>query len=217
MSNVDKNLGNQYPMTSVEEVSNTKDRILLEAIVMFAQKGYSAVSIRDIAARVNIKSSSIYNHFSSKEALWDAILDHMKNLYLMYFERLEKSISLATNFEQTLDYMFVELKDIVNIFTYYGFTLVQVEQYRDTKAYEIYSDIFLKYSINYIKTKFDACIEKEWVKEFDTKTVSTFFMHSVLTGIMLRTHEDLNHTLPYDVDEMYTTLQAFILKAAKGE
>jgi AcrR family transcriptional regulator len=51
-------------------VSN-KDRIFRAALRLFAEKGYEGVSMRDIAAEVGIKASSIYNHFPGKAAILD--------------------------------------------------------------------------------------------------------------------------------------------------
>ena len=53
---------------------STKDIILDVAIELFAEKGYSRVSIREIAKAVGIKGSSIYNHFRSKEDIMDTML-----------------------------------------------------------------------------------------------------------------------------------------------
>lgn len=202
-------------MTSPEDTHTTRDRILLEATTIFAQKGYAAVSMRDIARRVDIKAASIYNHFESKEALWDAILEHIESMYLLYFERLEEAIGCASSFEQVLESMFVELRTIVNIFTYRGFSLVQIEQFRDERAYEIYSRSMLHFSIEFIRKHFDRCVEKGWVEAFDTHTTATFFMHSVLTGIMLRAHEALGQDTPYSVTKMFLDLQGYILRSVK--
>ncbi len=51
----------------------TKEQILDAAIDLFSQKGYDAVSIRDIARAVGIRESSIYNHYKGKEAIMDSI------------------------------------------------------------------------------------------------------------------------------------------------
>ena len=53
----------------------TKNRILEEAIELFAKKGYKGVSIRELARSVGIKESSIYNHYGSKDEILTAILD----------------------------------------------------------------------------------------------------------------------------------------------
>ncbi len=52
----------------------TKERIFEVALDLFAQKGFDAVSMREIAEAVGIKKASLYSHFSSKDALLDQIL-----------------------------------------------------------------------------------------------------------------------------------------------
>ena len=39
---------------------NTKETILFESLKLFADKGYDGVTVRDIAAEVGIKQSSLY-------------------------------------------------------------------------------------------------------------------------------------------------------------
>lgn len=57
------------------EVMNTKERIAREALQLFSAKGYAATSVRDIAAAVGIKDSSLYNHFKSKQEIFDHVVE----------------------------------------------------------------------------------------------------------------------------------------------
>ena len=41
---------------------NTKERILLEALKLFSNEGYEAVSVEQIAVAVGIKAPSLYKH-----------------------------------------------------------------------------------------------------------------------------------------------------------
>lgn len=52
----------------------TRERIVEEAFSLFAERGFHAVSVRDIAAAVGIKDASLYNHFPTKQAIFDAIV-----------------------------------------------------------------------------------------------------------------------------------------------
>jgi AcrR family transcriptional regulator len=52
----------------------TTDKILDAAIDLFSQRGYNDVSIRDIAAAVGIKESSIYKHYSGKEEILQKVV-----------------------------------------------------------------------------------------------------------------------------------------------
>jgi TetR/AcrR family transcriptional regulator len=58
-------------------VPSTAERILDAAEDLFAQKGYSATSLGDVADRVGIRSPSLYNHFRNKEALYEAVLERL--------------------------------------------------------------------------------------------------------------------------------------------
>ena len=54
----------------------TKSKILEVSIDLFSQYGYDGVSIRQIAGKVGIRESSIYNHYPNKQAILNAILDY---------------------------------------------------------------------------------------------------------------------------------------------
>ncbi|MDG1945608.1 MAG: TetR/AcrR family transcriptional regulator [Halioglobus sp.] len=62
---------------STPPVPSTSDRILDAAEDIFAEKGYSATSLGDVADRVGIRSPSLYNHFKNKEALYEAVLERL--------------------------------------------------------------------------------------------------------------------------------------------
>ncbi|MDG2303126.1 MAG: helix-turn-helix domain containing protein [Candidatus Binatia bacterium] len=64
------------PITgSADTESSTATRILDVAEQLFAERGFAAVSVREIAGRVSLNQASIYNHFSSKQALYEAVLE----------------------------------------------------------------------------------------------------------------------------------------------
>ena len=49
---------------------SSKERILSTAIVLFAQKGYSGLSMRQLAQAVDMSVAAIYHHFPDKNALY---------------------------------------------------------------------------------------------------------------------------------------------------
>jgi len=63
------------------------DEIIDRAMALFAERGYTEVSIDDIGAAVGIAGPSVYNHFPSKLAIlveamvrgYDVLLDAMKS------------------------------------------------------------------------------------------------------------------------------------------
>lgn len=59
----------------------TKQKILEASLTLFAQKGYTAVSVGQIAEAVGIKAPSLYKHYKSKQDIFDAILAEMASRY----------------------------------------------------------------------------------------------------------------------------------------
>jgi AcrR family transcriptional regulator len=51
--------------------------ILAVAKVLFADKGYPGVSVDEIAARLGVSPAVLYQHFPSKEALYEAVLSEI--------------------------------------------------------------------------------------------------------------------------------------------
>ncbi|HVB75807.1 MAG TPA: TetR/AcrR family transcriptional regulator [Ktedonobacteraceae bacterium] len=63
------------------DVRSVRERILAAAVQLFAQYGYHAATMRDIARISGIQAASIYYHYASKQALLVEIMDtHMRDL-----------------------------------------------------------------------------------------------------------------------------------------
>lgn len=62
---------------------DTKQQILDVSLDLFASKGFSGTSMREISEHVGIRKSSIYNHFSSKNDLIKTLLDSLGPGFIM--------------------------------------------------------------------------------------------------------------------------------------
>ncbi|GAB6036373.1 DUF1956 domain-containing protein [Fundidesulfovibrio butyratiphilus] len=56
---------------------HTRQRLLEEALRLFAEKGYAAVGIREVAGAAETNVASIAFHFSGKEGLYGAVIEHV--------------------------------------------------------------------------------------------------------------------------------------------
>ncbi|MAM30184.1 MAG: TetR family transcriptional regulator [Flavobacteriaceae bacterium] len=54
--------------------STRKEEIVAVASGLFKEKGYSAVSMRDIAQAMNMKAASLYNHISGKQEILSTLI-----------------------------------------------------------------------------------------------------------------------------------------------
>ena len=60
---------------SPEPAPPTREVILDTAEQLFAIRGVDGVALRDLAREMNLTAPSLYNHFPSKQALYDAVLE----------------------------------------------------------------------------------------------------------------------------------------------
>ena len=73
-----------------------RERILIEAAMRFVASGYHAVSMREIAEGVGASKASIYYHFTDKESLLLAIMEHS-------LVQLQRIVTQATHHSGSID------------------------------------------------------------------------------------------------------------------
>ena len=78
----------------------TKERILDEALTLFAEKGYDGTSMDLIAERVGIKGPSLYKHYKGKEEILNALIDAAEERYEEYFGSEKNIGKLPENMEE---------------------------------------------------------------------------------------------------------------------
>lgn len=197
--------------------NNTKERILLESASLFTRDGYFGVSVKDIANAVGIKPASLYNHYESKEALWKAVLDRIQDLYMKFFDSLKKMGSESNSIAEIISNLFLELKESSRMFTFYGISLIQSEQFHSSLAADMYYNLLIKYSIDNIKAQFDDIIASSDKVNFDTQTVATMIMHSFLNMVNARVQEHMGiNTLQINVLEQIDSIRDFILSTVQN-
>lgn len=54
---------------------DTRQELLDAALRLFAEQGYNATTVRQIADEVDVRDSAIYAHFDAKQELLDALID----------------------------------------------------------------------------------------------------------------------------------------------
>lgn len=123
---------------------DTKERILAAALEMFSRNGYAGTNIRELAASLGMGKSSLYRHFESKEAIWNALLDEMIAYYEEHFGSAEHLPPLPDSTEDlaamTLRMVNLTVHDEKIVMTRKVLTL---EQYRDERARNLATKHFL--------------------------------------------------------------------------
>src|SRR3954464_1065369 len=81
------------------DTEKTIDELLDSAIKLFIKKGYSAVTLEQIAAGIGMTRGAFYHHFRSKEDILNALITRERNSFEnrlgeLFEERLEPEVHL---------------------------------------------------------------------------------------------------------------------------
>lgn len=164
----------------------TKERIIEEALTLFAEKGYQGTSVKNIADAVGIKDSSLYKHFKSKKAIFDTIVQEMS----VRMERMSRENGLPNENDMNEA---AELYGSISengllmlserIFLFYlrdEFAarfrrMLVIEQYRDKEVYEVYRGLFMDAAISYQTELFAEMIKRGVFEGKDPEAMAVNF------------------------------------------
>ena len=152
---------------------DTKERILAAALQMFSQKGYAGTNIRELTAALGLVKSSMYKHFESKEAIWNALLDEMIAYYGERFGSEENLPPVPETLEELVDMTM----GMVN-FTVHDEKIVMtrkllaIEQFRDERARALASRHFLTGLIHMFTPIFAGMMDRGLIKRDDPEMLA---------------------------------------------
>lgn len=67
---------------------STRERIIEVSLELFAKRGFSGVTVRDIAKAVGVRESALYKHFKNKQDILDKIIIEMQGrIHKTYIEQ----------------------------------------------------------------------------------------------------------------------------------
>jgi len=75
--------------------------------------------------------------------------------------------------------------------------------------------VYMKVGIDYSTRVFNECVDKGWMKAFDTRGLATLFMNNVFAGSLVRVQQDQGYETIYDPEEMFVSLQQYMLRAVE--
>lgn len=159
--------------SQIKSKKSTKEKIFDISIDLFSQKGFDAVSVREIAREVGIRESSIYNHYKNKEAILDAIIDYfMSELTLSSppEEEMEKLMETPELFFEVGGKAFLERMSVPK--TEKIWRIISIELYHNQKIREFFKKELLEVPINAWEDIFTKMMEKKVIKQVNARVVA---------------------------------------------
>ena len=147
---------------------DTKQKILDKALELFSTQGYDSVSVGEIAKAVGIKVPSLYNHFPSKQAIFDAIVESTAAQYEADTDKIDIHVQNAKQdipvfTEITADALFGKVRQIFE-YSLHNETIsrfrrmMTIEQFRSPELAALYSRRYVERILRYHAGIFRALI-----------------------------------------------------------
>ena len=150
----------------------TKQEILDTALDVFAERGYDSTILKDISDRLNVTKSALYKHYESKEALWDALIDHAEQYYSENFGHTE-SIVIPGSLDELTELTLRQLR-----FTMHDETVRKVrkmltmEQFRNERIKALTEKYFHSNIVSIYTTIFRGMAEKDLMQMDDPELLA---------------------------------------------
>ena len=196
---------------------DTKKKILSSALDFFSQNGYSGASIRQIARSVGVRESAIYNHFKSKEEIFQTILSSFKRKTIskeILSDDLLDEVSDPENFLKKFSLRLIdhwnkpEEKKFIRVLLMEQFTLVGNEELSTTE--------YLSELRNICRLIFGEMVKTKIIKPYDPSFLSDEFTSLLF---LIRT-ERLSSDNTVNINSVYKQVNAhveFFWDAIKSE
>lgn len=170
---------------------DTKQKIMAKALELFSANGYDAVSVGEIARAVGIKAPSLYNHFSSKQAIFDAIVAETAAQYERDTDRIDIHVqnakqdipvftaitedALAAKVRQLFSYSLHD--ETISRFR----RMMTIEQFRSPQLAELYSRRYVDRVVAYHAAIFRSLIAAGQIRDEGADAMAMMYVAPVIT------------------------------------
>ena len=155
-------------------MGDTKEKILMTALQLFARDGYEAVSVRTIAEELGMTKGALYRHYKNKRDIFDSIVERMfqidaqrANDYQMPAETYEvmPDSYQNTSLEDIQTYTIEQLKFWTeDAFASKFRKMLSLEQYRNAEMKELYGQCIVAGPVAYLEDLFRELIKEGVLK-----------------------------------------------------
>lgn len=178
-------LVNERLLIGDNNMNDTREKILITALHLFARDGYEAVSVSSIAGELGMTKGALYKHYKNKRDIFDSIVERM---YQIDAERSKKYAVPEEKFQDEPEsYKNISMDNIKN-FTIAQFEfwteddfasdfrrMLTLEQYRSTEMAELYSNCITAGPVSYMEDIIREMIIKGELRETDPKQLALEF------------------------------------------
>ena len=189
-------------------MNKTKRKIFEASMKLFANKGYDATSIEEITATVGVAKGTLYYHFSSKEEIFNFLIEEgMKLLHNSIDIKIDK---LPSYIDKLKAVILIQIKIVVK---YEDLITILLSQFWGNEARnQMCQDHILSY-VKKIEGIVKEGIEHGEIKEGDPKVMASEIYALICSSLVYkaRNQEEI------DIMKLYKEFENTVIKGLRRE
>lgn len=171
---------------------NTKQRFSEEALMLFAEKGYEAVSVAQIAEAVGCSAPALYKHYGGKRELLDTIIEEGEKRFALIMLQNNMNLENEETREHVLnmgiDERVERIKEIIKSALHDKFArafrkMCAVEQFHMPELARSYTRRYFEFQTNQYQILFELLMKQGRLKEADPRTLAISFFSFPLIAL----------------------------------
>ncbi len=189
-------------------MNKTKRKIFETSMKLFAEKGYDATSIEEITATVGVAKGTLYYHFSSKEEIFNFLIEEGVKL-------LKNSIAIKTaKLDNSLDkiraIILIQIKILVK---YESFMTIILSQIWGTDPRSQMCKGYVFDYIQMIEEIVKEGIKKGEIVEGDSNVIASGIFGFTCSSLIYKMR---HHNEEIDVPTLYREIEKTFIKKLKN-
>lgn len=167
-------------------MNKTKRKIFETSMELFAEKGYDATSIEEITAKVGVAKGTLYYHFSSKEEIFNFLIEEgmnlLKNSINIKIDKQEKYI------DKLRAIVLIQIKIIVKYENFMTIVLSEIWGNSDrSKTCKKYLDEYLEIVKNIVAKG----IENKEIKPYNPDIIASEIFGLACASLLKKKNEEI--------------------------
>lgn len=188
-------------------MNKTKRKIFEASMKLFAEKGYDATSIEEITATVGVAKGTLYYHFSSKEEIFQFLVE--EGVKLLKNSIAIKTSKLTNSLDKIRAIVLIELKILVKYESF--MTIILSDIWGTGPRSKMCRNYVFEY-IQMIEEIVEEGIRKGEIIDADANVIASGIFGFVCSSLIYKLRRDKN----IELIELYKEIEkSFILKLKK--
>lgn len=200
----------------------TKQKILNEALSLFAEKGYSAVYVGEIAEAVGIKTPSLYKHYKNKNDIFNSCVE----VFSQRMEQIRADLRLPGSKAPSFSYEAVAEEQLIEVanalFMFYLLDhvaakfrkMLMIERYHNPQLNQLFEELFITGAIDHEEKIFSDLIDAKIIKGDNPHVIALRFYTPIF---YLLQKYDMRHGEVDKAKQELTLMVQEFCKTYKGE